>query len=290
MQLLLDKEVIMSWFDPYHVPSASLKSVRRPAVAGAFYPAQPARLQAMITQFLEEASLPRLRGRVRAVIAPHAGYIYSGPIAGYSFRALAPLPQDATVFLMGPAHYVPVSDVALGYFRSMETPLGAVQVDETMVQRLAEDNPCLSIQNDAHIPEHSLEVELPFLQMIASDRFQVVPMLFGQPNAECVAESIMPWIIKNHKAQIVVSSDLSHYHPYATARRLDMAFIDAVLQGDVATVARGEACGRFPILTLMLIAEALGWTPHLLDYRNSGDTAGDKRQVVGYTAIAYTEE
>ncbi len=280
---------MMSWFNPYHVPTASTKTVRRPAVAGAFYPARPAQLQAMVTQFLEDAQVPPLPGPVRAVIAPHAGYIYSGPIAGYSFRALAPLPQDATVFLMGPAHYVPVPDVALGYFRAMETPLGTVTVDDALVQQLAEHGTCLAIQNDAHLPEHSLEVELPFLQMIASDRFQVVPMLFGHPNPECVAEALTPILAQHPRARVVVSSDLSHYHPYATARRLDTTFIDAVLRGDVAAVAQGEACGRYPILTLMFMAQALGWTPHLLDYRNSGDTAGDKRQVVGYAAIAYTE-
>ena len=280
----------MSWFNPYHVPSASISGVRRPAVAGAFYPAQPARLQAMVTQFLEEATIPRLTGRVRAVIAPHAGYIYSGPIAGYSFRALAPLPQDATLFLMGPAHYVPVSDVALGLFQRMETPLGPVEVDDALVQTLAAESACMTIQSDAHLPEHSLEVELPFLQMIASDRFRVVPMLFGQPHPECVADALAPILARDPHARVVVSSDLSHYHPYATARRLDASFIDAVLRGDMVAVARGEACGRHPILSLMAIAQTLGWTPHLLDYRNSGDTAGDKRQVVGYAAIAFTEE
>jgi AmmeMemoRadiSam system protein B len=278
----------MSWFNPYHVPSASMMRVRRPAVAGAFYPANPARLQAMVAQYLEQAETPPLPGRVRAVIAPHAGYIYSGPVAGYSFKALAPLPKDATVFLMGPAHYVPVADVALGSFQSMETPLGTVPVDVEMVEALTE-SPCFTIQNEAHLPEHSLEVELPFLQMIAPDGFRVVPMVFGQPNTTCVADVLRPWLQRDPRAVVVVSSDLSHYHPYATARRLDTAFIDAVLRGDMVAVARGEACGRQPILALMHLAEALGWTPHLLDYRNSGDTAGDKRQVVGYAAIAYTE-
>ncbi len=280
----------MSWFDPYHVPSASVGGVRRPAVAGAFYPGNPVQLQTAVTSYLEAASPPRLQGQVRAVIAPHAGYIYSGPIAGYSFRALAPLPDDATVYLMGPAHYVPVREVALGDFRAMETPLGQVSVNEARVRALAESSSCLTIQNDAHLPEHSLEVELPFLQVIASTDFQVVPMLFGQPDVECVARELLPAIVQDPKARIVVSSDLSHYHPYATARRLDAHFIEAVLRGDLTAVLRGEACGRYPIATLMLIAEALGWTPHLLDYRNSGDTAGDKRQVVGYAAIAYTEE
>ena len=280
----------MSWFNPYHVPSASMMRVRKPAVAGAFYPADPGRLQAMVTRYLEDARPPALPGRVRAVIAPHAGYIYSGPVAGYSFRALAPLPENATIFLMGPAHYVPVSDVALGDFRTMETPLGPVQVDDALVQTLARASACFTIQNDAHLPEHSLEVELPFLQTIAADGFRVVPMLFGQPSPDCVADALAPLLAEDPRARVVVSSDLSHYHPYATARRLDAAFIDAVLRGDMVAVARGEACGRYPILALMAIAQRLGWTPHLLDYRNSGDTAGDKRQVVGYTAIAFTEE
>ncbi len=280
----------MTWFDPYRVSSASVRGVRRPAVAGAFYPANAARLEADVTSYLQAAHLPRLNGNVRAVIAPHAGYVYSGPVAGYSFRALAPLPEDATVFLMGPAHYVPVPEVAAGDFRAMETPLGRITVNGEVVQELADASSCISIQNDAHLPEHSLEVELPFLQMIASSDFSVVPLLMGQPDVECAARALLPVIERDAKTRIVVSSDLSHYHPYAMARRLDESFIEAVIRGDLTAAIRGEACGRYPVVTLMLIAEALGWTPHLLDYRNSGDTAGDKRQVVGYAAIAYTEE
>ncbi len=280
----------MTWFDPYRVSSASVGGVRPPAVAGAFYPADAARLETAVASYLQAARLPRLQGAVRAVIAPHAGYIYSGPIAGYSFSALAPLPENATVFLMGPAHYVPVPEVALADFRAMETPLGRISVNEATVEELARSSSCIAIQNDAHLPEHSLEVELPFLQMIASQDFSVVPMLMGQPDVECVARAMLPVITSDPKARIVVSSDLSHYHPYATARQLDASFIESVLHGDVVAALRGEACGRYPVAILMLIAEALGWTPHLLDYRNSGDTAGDKRQVVGYAAIAFTEE
>jgi len=280
----------MPWFDPYRVPSASVGSVRAPAVAGAFYPASASRLEAAVSAYLKAARLPQMDGVVRAVIAPHAGYIYSGPIAGHSFKALSPLPDDATVYLLGPAHYVPVRDVAVGDFTQMETPLGAVSVDVARGRSLAKNSACITIQNDAHLPEHSLEVELPFLQMIAQTRFNVIPMLFGQPNVECVAHALLPDIADDPNVRIVVSSDLSHYHPYSTARRLDAAFIEAVLSGDLTAVIRGEACGRYPIAALMRIAKALGWAPHLLDYRNSGDTTGDKRQVVGYVAIAYTEE
>ena len=280
---------MMARFDPYDI-STSSGGVRRPAVAGAFYPAQPERLKQTVTAYLQEAQLPPLPGRVRAVIAPHAGYIYSGPIAGYSFRALSPLPKAAAIFLLGPAHYAPVRDVVVGGFRALATPLGQVHVDEAMTRQLAANADCISIANEPHLPEHSLEVMLPFLQVIASGEFQVAPMLLGQTEPLCLARTLQPLLASNPDARLVVSSDLSHYHPYATARRLDMAFIEAVLNGDLAAAMRGEACGRYPVATLMLIARALGWTPHLLDYRNSGDTAGDKRQVVGYAAIAYTEE
>ena len=184
----------MTWFDPYRVSSASVRGVRHPAVAGAFYPANAARLEATVTSYLHAAHLPRLQGHVRAVIAPHAGYIYSGPVAGYSFGALAPLPENATVFLMGPAHYVPVSEVAAGDFRALETPLGQIPVNGEVVQELVDAGSCVGIQNDAHLPEHSLEVELPFLQMIASGDFSVAPLLMGQPDVECAARALLPVI------------------------------------------------------------------------------------------------
>ncbi len=263
--------------------------IRPPAVAGTFYPADPNTLEGMIRSYLAQARVPALE-KVRAVIAPHAGYIYSGPIAAHAFKALASLPaRPRTVYLMGPAHYVYVPGIAVTTFQGFATPLGTVPVaDEIIDVLLAHGYPFVP-HNEAHIPEHSLEVELPFLQVVLGNAFRIVPMLFGDVDPFNALPVLTDLIQADPNAIIVVSSDLSHYHDYRTARELDLAFLDAVINGDLERARRGEACGLLPILTLMGLARRLGWTPHLLDYRNSGDTAGDKSRVVGYAAVAYTE-
>ncbi len=270
---------------PVQVPPSS---VRRPAVAGMFYPAQPQGLRSQIAEYLAAARVPAWSETVRAVIAPHAGYIYSGPVAGYSFRALPDL-TDRTIYLLGPAHFVPVRGVAAGTFRAMRTPLGEAPVATDVVAELVEAKGPIHYDDEAHVPEHSLEVEVPFLQVLGDERFRLVPLLFGTVDPDRVAAILAERLAAEATALVVVSSDLSHYHPYDTARRLDTAFLQAVVAGDVAAVGRGEACGLLPILTLMLVAQRLGWRPYLLDYRNSGDTAGDRQRVVGYGAVAYTE-
>jgi AmmeMemoRadiSam system protein B len=253
-----------------------------------FYPAQPEVLRQQIRDFLAAARIPTLPGPVRAVIAPHAGYIYSGPVAGYSFRALPDL-SERTIYLLGPAHFVPVRGVAAGTFRAMRTPLGEAPVAVDVVADLIAAGEPFHYDDEAHAPEHSLEVEVPFLQALGDGRFRLVPLLFGTVDPDRVAAILAHRLAAEATALVVVSSDLSHYHPYETARRLDTAFLQAVVRGDTAAVGRGEACGLLPILTLMLVAEHLGWQPHWLDYRNSGDTAGDRQRVVGYGAVAYTE-
>ncbi len=262
-------------------------TIREPAVAGRFYPAEPTRLRAMVREFLDEASVPSL-GHVRAVIAPHAGYIFSGPIAGYAFKVWENIPQrPRTIYLMGPAHYVYVPGIAVGKFQAFSTPLGTVPVAEELVDTLLDhDGPFLRA-NDAHLPEHCLEVELPFLQVVFTNQMRIVPMLFGHVDPMQAVPILADLVRSDPNALIVVSSDLSHYHDYWTARRLDTSLLDAIVQGDMETARKGEACGILPILTLMGVASRLGWTPHLLDYRNSGDTAGDKARVVGYAAVAY---
>ncbi|HEY53717.1 MAG TPA: AmmeMemoRadiSam system protein B [Caldilineae bacterium] len=279
----------MSLFGAKRSPALTAP-VRPAAVAGAFYPADPGALQTSVNTYLEQATLPPLNGTVRAVIAPHAGYIYSGPVAGYSFRALSlSTHQEHVVFLMGPAHYVPVSGVAVGWYQALSTPLGELPVETELVAQLLEKASVFSERNDAHAPEHCLEVELPFLQSLNSAHLRIVPLLFGQVPPERVVETLTPYLRDDPTSRLVISSDLSHFHAYGHAKRIDMALLDAIVRRDMSTVARGEACGRIPILTLMLIAERLGWQPHLLDYKNSGDTAGDRQRVVGYGAIAYTE-
>lgn len=263
--------------------------IRRPAVAGAFYPDNPQVLRKMIQEFLNTAELPpeinMASGAIRAIIAPHAGYIYSGPTAGYAFKALMGLPRRRwTVFLMGPAHRVPFYGVALGDYTIWRTPLGdAVVARERAEEMLARSSLYIRL-SQAHDPEHCLEVELPFLQMVLPE-FEFVPMLFGDVDPRAVASDLASHLGTNDL--VVVSSDLSHYLSYDRARQLDTAFLDAILAGDQTSVSRGEACGRAPILTCMEIARQCGWRPVLLDYRSSGDTAGDRWQVVGYGAIAY---
>ncbi len=262
-------------------------TVRQPAVAGTFYPAEPERLRAMVREFLADAAVPPL-ANVRAVIAPHAGYIYSGPTAGYAFKVWESVPQrPRTIYLMGPAHYVYVSGIAVGRFRAFATPLGLVPVAEEMVDALLDRDGPFVLANNAHLPEHALEVELPFLQEVFGNHMRIVPMLFGDVNPMEAVTALVELVQSDPNALIVVSSDLSHYHDYWTARRLDTALLDAIVQGDIERAREGEACGLLPILTLMGVAMRLGWQAHLLDYRNSGDTAGDKARVVGYAAVAY---
>jgi AmmeMemoRadiSam system protein B len=261
-------------------------SVRQPAVAGQFYPANPDRLRREIEAYIDQASIPKGLGVVRAVIAPHAGTIYSGPTAGYAFKALRGLPERAwTVFLLGPAHRVAVNGVALGNYSAFRTPLGDVTIAVDRVVDMLERSSLYTRAAGAHVAEHCLEVEVPFLQVALSD-FRLVPMLFGRVAPREVAADLVGHLEEDDL--IVVSSDLSHFYPYDAARRLDRGFLDAVLEGDERDVLAGEACGRAPVATLMEIAERNGWHPHLLDYRTSGDTAGDRSRVVGYASVAYT--
>jgi len=261
-------------------------SVRRPAVAGQFYPDDPAVLRRAVRQYLDEARLPADLGPVRAVIAPHAGYIYSGPIAGFAFKALEGLPRKRwTVFLLGPSHRAYFSGVALGGYAAFRTPLGDVPVAQERVAELVARSPHYIRAPEAHRAEHCLEVELPFLQVVLPE-FQLVPMLFGEVAPQAVGADLAE--ILGEDDLVVVSTDLSHYLPYSEAGRLDRALLEALLAGDQRAVGSGEACGRAPVVACMELARRLGWKSVLLDYRSSGDTAGDKWQVVGYAAVAYT--
>ncbi len=267
--------------------------VRRPAVAGMFYPGGRADLAEAVDGYLAEARSPEMEGleSVRAVIAPHAGYIYSGPTAGYAFKALqSSLPAGrTTVYLLGPAHRVWFDAVSTGDFSSFSTPLGDAPVDQDGVRSLWTLGTHYQALPDAHRGEHCLEVQLPFLQR-SVDRFSLIPLLFGQVDACTVGQELAGRLEDEPDGRVVVSSDLSHFERYETAQRMDRAFLQDVLAGNQRAVEanREGACGRAPIVALMEIASQLGWTPHLLDYRNSGDTAGDKGRVVGYAAIAYT--
>ncbi len=262
------------------------RTIRQPAVAGQFYPADREQIRSMIRRYLDAASLPADLGRVRAVITPHAGYIYSGPTAAYAFKALAQLPARRwTVFLLGPAHRVYFRGVALGNYTAFRTPLGDVPVAVERVAEMLSRAPLYLPVPEAHVPEHCLEVEIPFLQMVLPD-FQLVPMLFGDVDPIRVGQDLIQYVGEDDL--IVVSSDLSHFYPYDQARQLDKGWLEALLSEDEMAVLHGEACGKAPATALMEVARHKGWRPHLLDYRTSGDTAGDKGQVVGYASVVYT--
>lgn len=265
------------------------ETVRHAAVNGHFYPRSALRLKEEIQQHLANAHIPAL-SRVRGVIAPHAGYQYSGAIAAHSFCALATLPPAPyTVYLLGPAHYLSVRGVGLCSSSEFETPLGTVQVATQRVEELLALGAPYHVADRAHVPEHSLEVELPFLQVILPIA-TIVPMLLDDlANYRRIGADIAAICAKDEQSLIVVSSDLSHFHPYAEAVRLDRGFVDAVIQEDIPLASVGEACGRIPILCLITVAKTLGWRAHLLAYGNSGTSSKPDESVVGYVSVAFCE-
>ncbi len=262
------------------------KTIRPAAVAGMFYPEAPNVLRRAITDYMNEATPPALTN-VRAVIAPHAGYVYSGPVAAYAYKLLAEQPTPPKrIYLMGPSHRVWFTGVALADYTAFSTPLGNHPLDVEKIESLAASGDPFAARNAPHAPEHCLEVHIPFLQVVFPDT-PVIPMLFGDVDAAVVGRRLNE--VLEPEDVIIVSSDLSHYHDNRTAHTLDRQFIDAVLEGDQRGAAHGEACGQAPAVALMTIAEKRGWRAHLLDYRTSGDVRGDTAQVVGYAAIAYVE-
>lgn len=259
--------------------------IRPTAVAGAFYPADAEQLRLLVDWCITEGSTrSSLSDRLRALVVPHAGYVYSGPVAGYGYALLAPLRDVVTrVILLGPAHYVPVHGLALPGADVFATPLGPVRVDwqarEAMLQ-----NPETAVDDVAHEPEHSLEVHLPFLQRALGD-VQVLPVIVGRASAELVANALEPWVA-DPEAVIVVSSDLSHYLDYRAAQRRDGHTAESILARRWSDIADDDACGSRPLRGLLELARRHDLEVVQLDLRNSGDTAGPHDRVVGYGAFA----
>jgi AmmeMemoRadiSam system protein B len=251
-------------------------------VAGHFYARDPKRLRDEIQQFLGAAA-PFTGTRPKAVIAPHAGYIYSGKPAGAAFAAVKNS-EFRRVVLVGPAHYVPFRGIALPEADAFETPLGRLSVDQEALAAL-NDLPCVRADDTPHAPEHALEVELPFLQTLRGD-FLLVPLLVGDARPEEVGE-VLARLWGDEETLIVISSDLSHYHDYATAKRLDAATATAIEKGEWRTLGSQNACGFLPIAGFLREATPHGLKAQRLALCNSGDTAGDRARVVGYGAWAF---
>lgn len=258
-----------------------MSDVRRPAVAGAFYPEAPAALQRAVEAAYADAREADVAGRAKALVVPHAGYMYSGPIAASAYRLL---PRDATrVVLLGPSHRVPLEGMALPTWRTFATPLGLVAVDIDLRDRVAPLHGVV-VDDDAHVLEHSLEVQLPFLQHALAN-FTLLPLAVGRCSPEAVAD-VLDEVWGGDETVIVVSTDLSHYHDHETAVSLDRETAAAVVRNDPDAIEDLDACGAYPLRGLMVAARRHGLTAKLIDLRTSGDTSGDRARVVGYGAFA----
>lgn len=256
---------------------ASMKdNIRQPAVTGTFYPADPGELLRMVEGFIAE--VPVEDGpQPKAIIAPHAGYIYSGPIAASAYACVRP-DCISRVVLLGPAHRVYLDGIGASSASAWRTPLGDVPVE-------APDG--IPVVDIAHAEEHCLEVQLPFLQVILDD-FTLIPLVVGQASNEEVGATLES-LWGGPETLIVISSDLSHYENYETAGRMDTAASEAIVNLDPDGLGSGSACGRIPIRGLLQVAQQKGMRAELVDLRNSGDTAGSHDQVVGYGAYGFYE-
>lgn len=261
--------------------------IRPAAVAGTFYPEHATTLTAQIQSLLKAAEGDAPPSPPKAMIVPHAGYIYSGPIAAHAYAQLLAHAATLTrVVLLGPVHRVPVRGLALPDADAFSTPLGVVPIDRAARAAVVE-LPQVVTHSAAHAFEHSLEVQLPFLQTVLGE-FQLLPLAVGDAEPSAVAE-VLDRLWGGRETLIVVSSDLSHYLSYDQARAVDRATVDAILQLSEQPLNHHQACGGTPVNGLLHCARRRGLHSELLDLRNSGDTAGDRAQVVGYAAIAFHE-
>jgi len=255
------------------------ENVRPPAVAGLFYPRGPGELRWEVSRLLSVATPPGKAPAPKALIAPHAGYVYSGETAATSFAMLRDARAIDRVVLIGPAHYVPFRGIAAPTATEFATPLGSVPVDQEAIGTLL-DLPSVVRDDRPHAPEHALEVELPFLQVLLPS-FRIVPLVVGDAEPQAVAD-VLRRLWGGPETLIVVSSDLSHYHDYETARRLDSATAELIERGAWAEIAPDRACGWLAIAGLLKEMGERGGTGRRLALCNSGDTAGPRDRVVGY--------
>jgi AmmeMemoRadiSam system protein B len=259
----------------------SLVAIRPPAVAGTFYPAAPALLGALVDQLLAAVVVPPGAPCPKAIVVPHAGYVYSGPIAATAFARLAPFgDRIERVVLVGPAHRALVHGLASPGAAALRTPLGDVAVDVDALATV----PSVTADPAAHAREHSLEVELPFLQRVVP-RARVVPLAVGRASAEDVG-TVLEALWGGDETVMVISSDLSHYLPYAAAREVDRDTASRIAALDDDSLRGEQACGAAGLNGLVWVARRKGLRCELLDLRTSGDTAGGRDQVVGYGAFA----
>jgi AmmeMemoRadiSam system protein B len=258
-------------------------AVRIPAVSGMFYPADSEELRTLVRNFLDETEAS---GSVpKAIIAPHAGYIYSGAVAASVYARLTPAHKTINrVVLLGPSHRVSLEGLAATSMQSFATPLGEIPVDRQAIDEVL-TLPQVSVLEQAHAQEHSLEVQLPFLQEVLED-FKIIPLVVGNATPEQVGV-VLEKLWGGAETLIVISSDLSHYHDYETAQKIDKLTSQAIENLRPEDIQHEQACGRHPINGLLYVARAKNMQAQTIDLCNSGDTAGPKNQVVGYGAYVF---
>jgi AmmeMemoRadiSam system protein B len=251
--------------------------VRPPAVAGTFYPGSAVELGHTITQLLADSDPPDVDIDAAVLIVPHAGYVYSGPVAATAYRLLAGLePRPRRIVVLGPSHFVRFAGIAAPEADALQTPLGLIAVDATIPEGVTQSAA-------AHATEHSLEVQLPFLQHVL-EAFTVLPLLTGDVAPEETA-GVLGEALDRHGSLGILSSDLSHYHDYRTALSQDGRTAQAIIGLRPDDIQWDDACGATAIKAALLVGRERGWLCRLLDLRNSGDTAGDRSRVVGYGAF-----
>jgi AmmeMemoRadiSam system protein B/AmmeMemoRadiSam system protein A len=270
----------------------AMKEIREPAVAGAFYPDKPEVLSKDVTGYLEKVKKEKVEGEIVALVSPHAGYMYSGQVAAYAYKLLEGRAFESVV-VVGPSHRALFKGASLYDRGGFRTPLGVVPVDTELSKKMMEKRKEIQFLPEAHAQEHSLEVQIPFLQVVLKS-FKLVPIVMEpywswetcQSLASAIAESV-----KGKKVLLIASTDLSHFYTYNIAVELDRIFLSHIAQFDIEGLnrdlksGRTEACGGGPVVTIMLAAKMLGANRgKILKYLNSGDVTGDRSRVVGYGA------
>ena len=284
---------------------ADAPDVLRPSVAGSFYPATPEKLRGVIDAYVGSADIPEIEGEIVAAIVPHAGYIYSGPVAAYAYRAIgeqergrgAEARELDAVIVLGFSHRGRYPKVSVFCKGAVETPLGRAAISEAIATELMEADERLSFDRAVFAGEHSLEVQVPFIKATLPDT-PLVPIMFGrqgQANVEAVSRGLEK-VARDRRIIVVATTDLSHYKTYAQANSHDGETIGMILKGSGKDMARylnghrDSMCGPGPVLAVLTFAESQGAEPVLLKYANSGDTAGRKDAVVGYAAIVFVKK
>lgn len=272
-----------------------MQSIRMPAVEGEFYPSDKKELENSIDSLMEKSKgISSLKGsdkqKLKALVVPHAGYMYSGIVAAAGFNLIKPVnfPKNPKILLLGPSHHADFYGLGATSAKEWQTPLGNVKIDSLNHKIMKKFPNLVEYQDDAHTDEHCLEVEIPFLQKIFDNKFSLIPLLTGQGRSAEFAPVFEEFL--KEIDLIVVSSDLSHYYPYELTIKIDKVANSAIPHADFTTIAEEvEACGKTAILTLIQLVSEHNWQGTLVDYRNSGDTGGERDSAVGYGCYAFYE-